>query len=533
MRLRSAWLAGVLLALTAVGCKRGGEQQGAQGRAGQGASAAAVGGAGELLAAGAAEDLRVTPDGRFVTYLLEAKKPLVDGIPPQMRLGTAYAVPVGGGEPRRLGDGVTNVPGGMLFSPDSRHVLYLTGYDLAHQAGALHVLALGEPQAEPVKLGAEVTYFLPSPDGALVAFVDGGALRLGPLPAGPFRQVAGEVATAAFTPDGKWLLVRRRLSAAGELLALAVGEGRGEPVKLGEQVGDFMASPDSRRVAWQGRAEGTQGLYDLYVAELPELKPRRVAQGTSVFAFSKDSKWLARTEGFKPEQLGALYVGPASGEPGRKVGERVKELAFSEDSQVLAYLSGFDLAAGAGVMEVVKLPEGEPKKVGWRVPNFTWGKDGRYVAFLSRFIKPVYSVDLMLYTVGEEKAVKAHPGVFGYGFMPGNDALVFRSNCIRNGRACDFLALALPLAEAQPQTWLQGMFSYKLSADGRRVLATYARMDSETYDVAVYDVQSKARRTLDQGAQVPAYFAGPGEEYVVYAVKQGARPGVYRAPARP
>jgi hypothetical protein len=153
------------------------------------------------------------------------------------------------------------------------------------------------------------------------------------------------------------------------------------------------------------------------------------------------------------------------------------------------------------------------------------------MAFLSRFLKPVYSVDLMLYAVGGEKAEKVQAGVFGYGFTPGNTEVIFRTNCIREGRSCDFKALDLMQARAEPATWLEGMFSYKISSDGKRLLVTYARMDSDTYDVAVYDMKSKARKTLDQKVQIPAYFAGPGDSHVVYLVTQGQKPGVYAAPA--
>ncbi|HYO54224.1 gliding motility protein [Archangium sp.] len=530
---RRHMMAGALMALALVGCKRG-EDTGGGGGQGRARAGAAVGGLGVMLAEGPAEDLRVTEDGQFATYLTKTRKPTVEGIPPQMRLGELYMVPVTGGVPRRLGDGVTNVPGGMLFTPDSKHVLYLTGYNLANQSGALHVLALNDPSAEPRKLGDAVAYFLPSPDGSKLAFVDGGVLKLGPLPAGPFRQVGGEVSTAGFSPDGTMLFFKRRLAAAGGLLAVPVEEPQGqqsEPRKLAEQVGDYVLSPDSMRVAYQVRNPAVPGTYDLYMADLPELKGRKVATGTTAFAFSPDSMWLARNDGGKPEVPGDLYVGPASGEPGRKVGERVKELAFSPDSQALGFLAKYDLPAGAGLMGVVALPDGEPKLVGSRVPNFTWGKDGKYVAFLSRFLKPIYSVDLMLYQVGAEKAEKAHPGVFGYGFAPG--ALVFRAGCIREGRACDFKALPLPRAEqAQPQTWLQGIYSYKLSEDGNRILATSARMDSDTFDVAVYDVKTQARKTLDQGAQLPAYFAGQNDSLAVYVLK-GANAGVYVAPAQP
>jgi hypothetical protein len=275
-------------------------------------------------------------------------------------------------------------------------------------------------------------------------------------------------------------------------------------------------------------------MYDLFLAELPGLKGRLVAVGTTTFGFSPDGKWLARTEGAKAEQLGDLVVGPADGLAGRKVGARVEELAFSPDSRAVGFLESYDLTARAGIMSVVALPDGTPKRVGSRVPNFTWGADSRYVAFLSRFMKPIYSVDLMLYPLGEAEAMKVHPGVFGYGFTPGNGEVVFRTNCIRNGRACDFKALPLPKpAQGDPRTWLQGIFSYKLSGDGKRLLVTYARMDSDAYDVAVYDVKTQARKTLDQGVQLPAHFAGPDDSRVVYLVTQGPNAGVYAAPATP
>jgi hypothetical protein len=536
MQLRRLVVMAALAALSVVGCKReesgGGGGSGASGSGGSGGSGkgAVVGGMGSLLAPGVAADLRVTPDGRFVTYLLEAKKPRLEGVPPQMVLGELYLVPVAGGAPRKIGQGVTNVPGGQLFSKDSGHALFLNGYNPANQAGALHVLPLADPAAEPVKLGDTVSYMLPSPDGKLLAFVDNGVLKLGPLPAGPFKDVAGEASTAQFTPDGKTLFFKRRLVAAGGLAAISVDKPEA-PRKLGDYVGDYAVSADGQRVAWQSRSEAERGMYDLFIADVPKLQPRQVSVGTKSFAFSPDSKWLARTENGKPELLGDLYVGPADGSPGRKVAEKVEEFAFSPDSQALGSLEKYDPSARAGLMSVVKLPDGEPRRVGDRVPNFTWGSDGRYVAFLTRVLKPIYSVDLMLYPVGQEKAEKVHPGVFGYGFTPGNGEVIFRTNCIREGRACDFKALPLPRTQPEPATWLQGIFSYKLSGDGGRLLITYARMDSDTYDVGVYDLKSKARKTLDQRVQIPAWFAGPGDSHVVYLITQGKNPGVYVAPA--
>ncbi|MFY1828549.1 gliding motility protein [Myxococcus fulvus] len=489
-------------------------------------------GQGLLLDAGRAADLRLTSDGRFATYLMNGQKPRLDGVPPQMLLGELRVVSVEGGEPRKLGDSVTNVPGGLLFSADSRYALYLTGYNPASQSGTLNVATLDDAKAEPAVLGTAVSYMLPSPDGSKVAFVDGGKLKLGPLPAGPFVDVAAEVSTAQFTADGKALLFKRRLSAAGGLAVVSVDKPEVAPRKLADQVGDYSVSPDGQRVAFQVRSESVRGLYDLYLAELPAEKPKRLAVASQSFGFSPDGKWLARSENGKPDVPGDLYVGPAAGGPGRKVGERVETFAFSPDSQAVGFLDKYDVTARAGLMAVASLPDGAPKRVGDRVPNFVWGADASYVAFLSRFLKPEYSVDLMLYPLGAEKAEKVHRGVFGYGFMPGNGQVVFRSNCIRNGRACDFKALELP-QKAEPQTWLQGIFSYKLSTDGKRVLATYARMDSDTYDIAVYDAKAQARKPLDQGVQVPVYFGGKEDSRAVYIIAQGPKAGVYSVSALP
>ncbi|RKG85125.1 gliding motility protein [Corallococcus terminator] len=494
--------------------------------------AALVGGQGQQLAAGRAADLRLSPDGQFATYLLNGQKPRLDGIPPQMLVGTLYVVPVAGGKPRELGNGVTNVPGSLLFSADSRHLLYVTGYNPASQSGELHALAVTDAAAQPVTLGTAVSYLLPSPDGVSVAFVDAGVLKLGPLPAGPFEDVAAEVSTAQFTSDGKTLLFKRRLSAASGLAAVTVGS-KEPPRKLADQVGDYQVSPDGKRVAYQVRSESVRSMYDLYLAEVPALKGQRLAVGSKVFGFSPDGQWLARTENGKPELLGDLYVGPASGGPGRKVGEAVEEMAFAPDSKAVGFLEKYDQPSRAGAMSVASLPDGAPKRVGDRVPNFVWGSDSRYVAFLSRFVRPVFSVDLMLYALGQEKAEKVQPGVFGYGFTPNNGAVVFRTNCIRNGRACDFKALELGEKQAEAKTWMQGIFSYKISNDGARILATYARMDSDTYDVAIYDVKTGARKTLDQGVQVPTYFGGKDDARAVYIIGQGQNPGVYSAIASP
>jgi hypothetical protein len=67
---------------------------------------------GQQIAEGKASDLRLSPDGKFAAFLGDAAKPRMDGIPPPMLVGELHVVPLTGGKPRKVGDGVTNVPGG-------------------------------------------------------------------------------------------------------------------------------------------------------------------------------------------------------------------------------------------------------------------------------------------------------------------------------------------------------------------------------------------------------------------------------------
>ncbi len=533
-RLAGVTLATLLLA-SGPGCKQ--ERPGAGS-----APSGEAGGTARTLDREGAADLRLTPDGKHVTYLVDAQKPRLPGVPPQMLVGTLYAAEVEGGAPRKLGTGVTNVPGGSLFSPDGKQVLLLEGYNPAAQAGQLKVVDLASADAEPRTLGAHVTYMLVSPDSRSVAFVDGGVLKVGALPSGPFREVAGEVATAAFSADGTRLVFKRRLNAAASL-AVVPADGSRPPQKLADQVGDYKLSPDGRHVAFTVRNPSTPDVYDLFLASIPTGKTARVAEGTTDFAFSPDGKHLARTEGARRGELGDLVVGPSDGGPAHKVGEKVADapnasdmgalFAFAPDSSAVAFLEKYVAAAGAaggaGTLVVAPLTGGEARRLGARVPNFQWSQDARHVAFVQRFLQPLYSVDLMLYRVGEEQARKLGQGVFGYTFAPGNTALLYRTTCVREGRACDLMKVDLAKPDAPARKLLTGVYSFKVSEDGQRLLTTSARLDAPTYDVGVQNLTTGEYRTLDHSAVLPAFFAARDGSRVVYLLHGRNRKGVHVA----
>ncbi len=478
----------------------------------------------------------MSPDGKFAVFLVDGAKPRLDGIPAHMLLGELHVAPLDGGSPRKVANGVTNVPGGYLFSPDSRWLLYLAGYNAATQTGELSVLNLTDPASDAKKLASGVGYMMASPDSKRLAFVEGSELKVIAIDgSGDLMRVASEVTTSQFSPDSAQLFFKRNVAAAGGLYRVNAVAPE-PPKKLADQVGEYRVSPDGKRVAFAQRSQSVPGTYDLFLASAPDFKPAKLAAGSAGFHFSPDSQWLARTENVKPEMLpeilGDLYVGPAQGGAGRKVAERVREFSFSPDSQALAFLERWDPKApnpGQGTVGVVTLPDGAPKRLGIRSPNYAWGADGKSLAFLSRFLQPIYSVDLMLYQVGEEEAFKVHQGVFGYGFGPKNEYLLFRSSCIREGRACDLYKLDLGKPKEPAKVIVQGVYSFKPSKDGERLLISYARMEKDMWDVAVFNVKTNQHKTLDQFTALPALFLDDAGSRVTYLVAAPARRGLYVA----
>jgi len=59
------------------------------------------------------------------------------------------------------------------------------------------------------------------------------------------------------------------------------------------------------------------------------------------------------------------------------------------------------------------------------------------------------------------------------------------------------------------------------------MLVTYARTDADTYDVAVLNLKTNVRVTLEERILLPALFADPEGQKVVYLVSYGERSGLY------
>ena len=506
------------LVLATVGCSKGG-----------GAPAEAekplVGGLGKRLAAGPVADLKLTKDGAYATFLRNPKRPAIQGVSPLMALGELGVASLKDGTVRFVGQGVSNRPGSVLFSPDSRWLFFVDGYNAAAEAGVLHTFPLaGSGDAE--LRGRTVSFLAVSPTGKAFAFVDGGVLRVAELaPGSTARAVATEVSTAQFTPDGTLLLVHHRAASGGALERVLV-DGNRPAVRLGDSVGDWILSPDGKRVAFAVKSTVVRDGRDLWVATLPDGKPTRVVTGTGPFAFSSDGAQLARIEREKASSIGNLVVGPAAGGTGKKVAERVGDFSFAPDGKAVAALANYDEQQKWGRLTYAPLPDGAPVELGRRVTTWIWSPDNKHLAFNLRVFQPLPSVDLWLYTRGKPAGSAVMANVYGYDFGPGG-SLYLRTECIREARACTLVRLDPSIPDGKPTPILEGIFGFRPSEAGNRMLVTYARTDADTYDVAVLNLKTSIRVTLEERILLPALFADPEGNKVVYLVSQGERSGLY------
>jgi hypothetical protein len=497
--------------------------------------ASLIGGMGTRIAGGVATDLRVSPDGKIASFLKESQKPRLEGVPPTMRVGELFVVPTAGGEPHKLGNGVSNYPGGYLFTPDSKWVLELVGFNAATQVGELDI-APADGSGEAHKLGSQVSYMLASPDTRWVAFVDEGILKLGPLPKGPFRDINGEVANAEFSPDSKYLFFKRRGAAGGGLLRVSVADGRDVPKKLGELVGEYRITPDGKRIAFSSKSIPSDRSFRLYVADTATLKDQKVSDGVFDFRFTPDGKQLARLEGTSPEAGGDFFI------ENRQLGTGVRDFAFSPDQKKVAWRESYvpDRAEGLGTLMYATLPraspsgemggqDGPPKLVGRRARSFEWAPDSKSIAFTFDVVKPLRSVNLYLYPLELGEAVHIKDWAYDYDFTPQSDRLLFRADCTREGRACNLLSIDVAKPKEPPKKLIEGVFGFRLSTDGARALYTYARLNGDLYDTGVLNLKSGEYKTLEQQVRMPPYFLDDSGTKVAYIVAEQKREGVYVA----
>src|SRR5262249_48871052 len=182
----------VLVAVLFAGCSReSGPKQG---------EIPLIGGLGKRIAAGPVADLKLSKDGASATFLHNPKRPGVTGVAPKMALGELGVASLRDGRVRTVGQGVSNRPGSVLFSPDAKWLFFVEGFNAANEAGTLRTLLLATAEEGEVR-GRAVSFLTVSPTGEAFAFVDGGVLKVTALKGGSMARTGGtDGSTAQFTP---------------------------------------------------------------------------------------------------------------------------------------------------------------------------------------------------------------------------------------------------------------------------------------------------------------------------------------------
>lgn len=542
-------LRGACVLLALAGCKQpvnsAGEPKGVIARVQKEKKAPRLPVLGERRLEGLATELRASPDGEVLTVLLDAQKPPITGVPPPMRVGALWAVPSAGGAAQKLGNGVTNMPGGWLHTADSRWVVFTAAWDPQLQQGELYVQDAKKLDTERQRLATRASYFVPSDDGTQLAYIEGGVLYAGKLPSGPFPQLAGEVSTAEFSADGRYLYFKRKFSSAGGLYQLDLQEARPQPKRLLDQVTEYTVLRSGKYVVALARETPADRVFQLHLFDVATLKGRKLSDDAHRFRASRDGRFLAWRDNDPGPDKGSLFLMTLPEGTPRKLGAKVSDFDFSPDGARFAWRDNFvELALGGrdspmddqklvervGDLYVLEMPDGEPKKLARQSPNYLFAPNGATLAYTARIERPEVTRRLFLYPVGATEPIALKDWLYEYNFPATGELLYFRADCLREGRACDLLSMpAKPAPGTQPKKELEGTFGVRYSPDGKRALVASAHLTDMTFDLAVRDLAKATQVTIDQYVEWPGLLLGPDGGRVAYLVNEKSRPGVYVA----
>lgn len=493
------------------------------------------------------EVARVTPspDGSYLAFLGQVERPKDLGVPEGILVGILELVPSDGSGPaHQLLGGVTNMEGAFGFSPDGKVLAALKSFRFATHSGTFEVVKVGGKDA--VQLGDDCSGFAFAPDSKHLAWVCASGAFLGDGEGANPRKLTDSAATVDFSRDGSKLLVRKLAQAGGDLVLFDVA-GKGGERTLAKAVGDYGFSPDGADVAFTTHSADPRGGWDLKLASTASGTPRALGEGVSSFRFSPDGKWIGYIAGVTPRKaFGDLYVAPAhAGGDAVKAGDRVEEFSFSPASDAVAFLQDYDANARSGTLALKKLGSDEKAMVLHKpCKGFGWSPHGKYLAYSALVLKPAVSLDLDIVELASLKPGASQPdggvawatgsrkvatGSYGYEFL-GDDKIIYRSDCIMEGRACD-LYLVPTDRPATPARLTGGVWRFSISKDGTRMLLTYPRVDSETVaDLGAMNLSGYGGvMGLDHSVELGAAFLDPKGERASYGVIDKRRRGVYVA----
>jgi len=426
---------------------------------------------GERLVEGHLSELRLLPGETHLRFLADAKSPQLQETASSLKLGKLFLYHLHSRKLTQIGAQVSSLTETQHATSDGKYLVFLDDFNPQTKTGSLRCARVVSATVGKA-FGKEVSFFVVSPQGQHVAFVDGGTLKLGPLPEGPFRVVAEGVANAEFSLDGGTLAFKKRLEARGQLWVAKVEEEK-PPRLIAENTGDYRLSKDGKKLLFAAREKPQHIAFQLLVADTDKAQaPRLLSQEMFRFALSPDERFVAYAETKTPEKPGTLWVKPLEGEgAGRMLGERVRDFEFASHGQALAWREAY--YGDEGQLAVVSLQDNaEPKRLSPRTRHWQWNTQGSALAYTATVSAPEFpvSVDLFSFRLGEKAPTKIHTWVYEYAFAVDGESLLFEANCIREGRSCALLQTKVGEGEGGSKAKLaEGVYSFRQSADGQHI----------------------------------------------------------------
>ena len=469
---------------------------------------------GRKLASGIAR--RLTARDGAVAFLLDAAHPDDRAVPEDLLAGDLWVAPPDA-PARKLGSGVSSLPGMFAFSQKGGQIAFLASWRFRAGAGDLWMAALG---GEPVQVAPDVREFAWSPSTPALAYV--APNRLGIRDGATSRSVTiAGLQNIAWSPDGKRIGARAAAASGGKLYLVDAATASLREIAPGTS--DFAFAPDGALAAL-GPPPPKGGDRPLL------LDGKEIARATA-FAFSPDGKELALLSTSKQpgEATGDLFRRASSGgEPAKPVGQKVSDWRWGASGDLL-FLSRYDLRARAGVL-TVSSPGAAPREVASKVQSFV--ASGRRVLYLVQAPqKGDFKIELWAVDLGAAAPPhKIDEGVYGWDLS--GDTLFYKARCAGGPRSCSLLRTTFA-AGGPPTLLLPNVAGFDLSQDGSRILVQQPhRGATRAVDLAVLSAQGAPAEHVKpfvEEADADSRFADAAGKRVVYALLAAGHGGVFLA----
>ncbi len=493
---------------------------------------------GQKLVDGAGQALLAAAGGGAAAYVREPVHPKGQLIPEDAFIGELVLIGADG-QQRSLGAGVTNLAGSMLFSPDGRYLAFLRHFDFSSHLGEL---VLADVQGgEPKPLATQTSFFGFSPDSRNLAYVTDGRLWVLPLAGGTGgapAKLGDGVATFEFSADGQTLLSRQRSSDGAELVLRQVG-GEHRATLVAKHVADYKFDQKGQAIA--------------YTLETPDRLPelhlwksgaeRLLGTGAPSFSFSPDGRTLAFVAGVSASYIeGDIHVVAVDGGTPQRIGKRAGAYLFAADGSRLAFLHDYYDQAHSGKLAVWSAAGGVQELTD-AVRLFGWSHRGGYFAWLKTVTHPLYTERLYLAPAGRLAEGRfVGQAIYSFDFTPDDSHLLFKTDCVSGGAACDLMEVPTNAAQAEKQVIphapdgglipekatriAAGLSDYDYSADGKWMWLAFTSQMGHVIDLAVIPTSEwSLPRYIDHGAEPHPRWLSTGK--VAYLINSPKKAGFY------